>query len=126
MTITPDIVSFDATPTSLINGASTTYDISVVSPIPLLNTDRLVFTLPSEVTPTTPSPLCSTLSNVLTVTCTRSGQEITAALTFTGSTLAANTEFKITLNGVTNPPSTKPSSVFSWVYLEDASSGQLS
>jgi hypothetical protein len=73
MTITPDIPSFAVTPASVINGASNSYTISVTSPIPLLNTDKLVMTFPSEITMTTPSPLCSTGTNVLTVTCTRTG-----------------------------------------------------
>jgi len=117
MTTTPDIVSFVATPSSVINGESNVYTIEVESPIPLLDTDQLVFTFPSEVTPSTVSPLCNAGTNVLTVSCTRSGQEITAVFTFTSGTLAANTVFDFTVNGVKNPPSTEPSSEFGWVYL---------
>lgn len=107
MTITPNLTAFTVTPSSGVNGAVNAYNISVTSPIPQINTDQLVFTFPSTITPSsTASPLCSTIANITAVTCTLSGNTITASFTFSGGTLAAGSPFDFYVNGVTNPPST--------------------
>lgn len=92
MTSYPNMASFSVTPSGFINGATVNYKISAKATLPLLDSDKLIFTFPSE--PTLPSSIsCSTGTNIATVTCTKSGTTVTATFTFSGGTLAANTAF---------------------------------
>lgn len=114
MTITPDILTFTAVPTSLINGASTDYTITLKSPIPLLSTDKLVFKFPTEITPT--GNTCTAVSTGVTVICSGTSPK-TATFTFTSGTYAENTDLQFKIAAVTNPSSTKPTSSFSAVSI---------
>lgn len=69
MTTVPDLNSFTVSQASGVNGVANTYTFTVSSPIPQINTDKLVFTFPAVVTGPS-SPTCAASTNVLTVTCT--------------------------------------------------------
>jgi len=108
MTSTPDITSFTVTPTSKVTGDTTTYLIKVIAALPIISTDKITFTFPSEVT--LPSSLsCTASSQITSVSCTLSStQTITSTLTVSGGTVSAGTTFSFYVNNVQNPPSTKP------------------
>lgn len=72
MNITPDIIDFDVTPSSDVNGAINDYKISTLSPIPHFDDDKLIFTFPPEVT-VFPNMSCTAGSNVKSVTCELDG-----------------------------------------------------
>ena len=68
MTDTPDLESFIVTPLSSVNGEETDYKITVKSPIPHLDGDKVEFTFPSEIT--LPGSIsCSAGTNVADVSC---------------------------------------------------------
>jgi hypothetical protein len=68
----PDLTSFTVTPSSQINGASNDYKITVLAVIPILSTDKLIFTFPSEIT--LPSSIsCGTGTLITAVSCSASG-----------------------------------------------------
>ncbi len=118
---TPDIVTFTAAPTNFTNGASTDYTITLNSPIPLLSTDKLIFTFPTEITPTGSS--CTSLTTGVTVACTGT-TTMTAVFTITsGTEYAENTDLQFTIAAVTNPASTKETSEFTSVTLKDTADG---
>lgn len=125
MTSNPTMPSFSVTPTSLVNGDSTSYKVAVSATTALVTGDQITFTIPSEVT--LPSSLsCSAGTNMLGVTCTKvSSTQVKATLQFSGGTLASGTSFDFTMNSITNPPSTLVSSSFSSVSLQDTSSNTL-
>src|SRR5690606_11267314 len=102
-----------------INGATADYAISVVSPLPVLSTDTITFTFPSE--PTLPSTLvCSGGTLITSVTCTKIGTStIHAVLTVNGGTIAAHQTFSFNVINVVNPPSTQETGSFTDIVMND-------
>lgn len=92
MTIIGTISTFTVTPSSVINGATNNYLVSVVSTIPHIDTDYITITFPSEIT--LPSSItCSASTSVSSVSCSKSGSTVTATFTFSSGTVAKNTAF---------------------------------
>ena len=90
---------------SLINGDQATYTFSVTPSSDLINSDKLTFTLPSEVSLST-TMSCLPVQNLNAVSCTHTGNTVTLTFTFSTSPLLASTQFKFSISSVTNPPST--------------------
>lgn len=106
MTSTPNLSSFTVTPSSNVNGATNDYNIQVIATLPILSTDSITFTFPSE--PTLPSSLsCSTGTLITAITCTKTGTyTVKAILTVSGGTITALSTFSFNIKNVVNPPST--------------------
>ena len=86
-----------------------------------MSTDSITFKFPDELT--LPSPLiCSGITLITTVTCTLTSTN-TVKVTFTQvstGVIAANTEFAFNIANIDNPSSTKPTTAFSGVVMNDA------
>jgi hypothetical protein len=64
--------SVTVVPTSLVNGASTTYTLTVNVYTPLISSDKFTITFPSQITlPTSPS--CTIGTALTAITCAVSG-----------------------------------------------------
>jgi len=72
--------------------------------------DVIKFTFPSDYTLSTPS--CSASTDISSLTCTSSGNTLSASLSFTSSPLTSGTTFAFYVKSISNPPSTKPTSAF--------------
>lgn len=106
-------------PSNVQNGASTTYSFDVTSPVALLSTDVLYMTFPTEIG--LKSPSCTGISPVSASCTSPSTGVLKVVLTFSGGYLSESTKFTFSVSGVTNAPSTKTTSAFSNIYIEDAS-----
>ena len=126
MTSTPNITIFTVTPGSFVTGDTTSYTIAVTVPLPVVTTDTITMTFPSEIT--LPSSIsCTPQTSLTDVTCSLvSANTIKATLSVLGGTLAASTQFSFNLLNVKNPASTKATSAFSGVSMSDTNSLLLS
>jgi len=114
MTSTPTALSIKVDPVSEINGAVTSYMVSLQSSIMLVTGDQLTFTLPAEVSISEDKFDCALTTNLEAISCTpiNSNTGINLVLTVPGGTLPKNSIIEFVITGLINPPSTKPSSSF--------------
>jgi hypothetical protein len=82
----PELIQFEVTLASQINGAQNPYTITFISNLPHISGDILSFNFPPEVT--LPSTLtCQIMGLITAITCTKVGTDgITAKMTFAGNT----------------------------------------
>lgn len=119
MTDVPELRNVQIIPSTFVNGALANYQITIQAETPLINNDKFVFRFPVEPKlPNTGSSLvCQIGSGIDTVTCSKSGTLVTALFTFTGNAVASGGQFTFTINDVTNPGSTQPSSAFTDILM---------
>lgn len=85
MDTNPALPTFTVAPSSVINGATNAYEISIISSIELIDDDYLTFTIPSTVKLASTAITCSAVSNVLSVTCSKIGTTgVKVNMKFTG------------------------------------------
>ena len=129
MTAINELNLVTVTPSSLINGATCNYKITVNVETPLYDTDKFTITFPSEVTLPT-SPICSVVSGSTTlsaVSCApKVGQKMTATLTFNGGQIPTRTDFEFLVQNCINPPDIYPTSSFTQIFATDASDQSIS
>ena len=72
------VTTFTAKPSSLVNGATTNYQLAFTTPIPLANNYLITFNFPAEIElPTSTNLACTSSGNLVTnQVCTVNGQVI--------------------------------------------------
>lgn len=133
MTRVPFIKSVLVTPASTVNAALTSYTFLVTPTVPVNNTYSVIITFPEEVPlPSDTSAFkCSSddTNLIASVTCTSHKAFIVNSVRFALSVRSPGINplqtFKLTINGIQNPISTKPTGSFS-VLIVDAQLGILS
>jgi len=124
MTIEAALTAFDATPSNVTNGADNTYTFSVVTEIPLLDGDRLSFTMPDQITaPSQSAELdCLPVEGLAKITCSISGRSLTIVLDEVSQARGAKGAtgtFKWTLAHIKNPPTLERSDKFTAISVVD-------
>ena len=109
MTSTSELQLVSLSSTSLINGASNNLSFNISSPSDLVDGDKVRVIFPSQVTlPTTVSWVGIT-NLAASLTCSKTSQTIDITLEFSASTiLAAGNVFRLRIDSITNPTSTRP------------------
>lgn len=114
------------TPASLVNGATTTYTITVNVETPLYDGDKFTITFPGDINLPS-SPICVASTSLTAVSCApKVGQRMTATLTFSGGQIASRTDFAFQVQSCVNPPDTYPTSTFLNIFALDSSDSNIS
>ena len=112
MNIASPLPSVEFASSSVQNAASATYTFTLTAKSPLLATDVLKITCPTEVTkPSNPTP-CTVAGTAISGGCAVIGSVITVP------SLVATSEggsFEVAIEGFTNPSTTRPTSTFTLV-----------
>ena len=108
---------------SLVNGATTVYTFSITASTDLIDGDQILVVSPSSVTPPV-NPICAGVQNLAsTLDCVMTlNKQTYVTLEFPDSGLSAGEELIFTIEGFTNPTSTRPSDSFSISALDFSSS----
>ena len=119
MTIEATLAAFDAAPSNVTNGADNTYTFSMdPGSLPLLDGDRLSFTMPDQITvPSQSAELaCRPVEGLEKITCSVSGRSLTIVL---DEVSQATGTFKWTLAHIKNPPTLERSDKFTAISVTD-------
>jgi hypothetical protein len=90
MTTISEMTNFAVTPSSTVNGATTTYLISVTSNCILSGSITLKFTFPSEVTMPSTMSCTETDSKISSISCSMSSFTVTASITLSSTVSSGN------------------------------------
>ena len=120
-----DFTSVGLVATDKTNGASTTYTFSVVPGTTLISTDYITIAFPSEVSLASTISTCTAVSKLTAVACAlESSSTLKATLTtITGGSATSSETVSFTVGAITNPPSTTPSSAFTFLAFADGGYG---
>lgn len=121
----PSLTNVRVESTDTINGNGANYIITVNPSIAMYSGDIFYITFPAEIG-LSGSPSCSAVSLLRSVSCSSpSSKKLKVQLTFSSSPNAAGNEFKFSVSGVTNAPSTETSSAFTDISASDSNDNPI-